>query len=133
MPLEFTVRGRVVSESEAFRVLAEHNQPRPATRYRPTKTEDRAAASMSMGFAVLGYAPGAQKELEDAYAEAIKAHAGGAKSPGTLAEFEGRWLQKNKPKRIGRPYELRESAQQCADLAVKAGWSRVVVTEILRA
>lgn len=56
------------------------------------------------------------------------------KHPGTLDEFIARFVSKNKPKKVRtKPYELRDAAAACADLAERAGWQRVRVDEVLKA
>ncbi len=53
------------------------------------------------------------------------------KRPKEWNESQWRMTQKKRPVRA-KPYEVPEVAKVCADMATKAGWLDVVVTEIKR-
>jgi hypothetical protein len=100
------------------------------------RVENRADAKLSMGFAVLGYSPAHWAQKDAAYRDAIEANRNEPevnKHPGTLDEFERRWMNKNKPLRArSKPYELEDAANTCAELMRKAGWLHVRVEELMR-
>lgn len=84
------------------------------------------------GWRVVGIPPGAW-DLAKAKNEGDIAYANrhGHKAPEPLTyEFFANSF-KAKPVR-SKPYELREAADQCRALAIKAGWDRVFVVEIKR-
>lgn len=84
------------------------------------------------GFRVVGIPPGAfdaaklQHEADVRYAERMNER---PPAPLVYETFANGF--KSKPVR-SKPYELREAADQCRELAIKAGWDRVFVVEIKR-
>lgn len=101
----------------------------------PKATDDRGAATMSLGFVVSGYSPERFAEMRRQYEWHLRAHEeSGGKHPGTPTEFENRWMVNNKPRRARpKPYEIRDAAEQCAELMRKAGWQCVEVRELMKA
>lgn len=85
------------------------------------------------GWRVVGIPPGAWERAK-ANREAdirLATSAGSSKIPPELTyEFFANSF-KGKPVR-SKPYELREAADQCKELAIKAGWDRVFVVEMKR-
>jgi hypothetical protein len=95
----------------------------------PVKTAKRPKRekpeSYHNGWRVVGIPPGT---LEAARAEFI-AKQREAKAPKDWDE--GNWLMNAKPKPVrSKPYEIPQAAQECAELAVRAGWLRVEVVEL---
>jgi hypothetical protein len=115
----------------------QHPKPAPRKAEQPLKlVDDPHDAKVSQGFAVLGYRPGTPDLVLKVYELAVEGHARkptAHRSPGVFEDFESRWYRTNKPQRVrSRPYELREAADECAQLAEKYGWTRVQVEELLR-
>lgn len=131
--LKFIVRGQVVSED---RVKAHLDKGKPRTSESLKTVTQRDEAKQSLGFIVLGYSPEHWAERVKAREEAFRLYSEDPtknKAPGTLEEFTVRWMGKNKPKRArSKPYEIEQSADQCAELMRKAGWTHVRVDEILK-
>lgn len=129
--LTFSVGGQSVTAGQ----LKANAPRRPAAAKRETlkRVDDRNDAIYSDGFVVLGYTPDQMAALDIDYrCECAKAKRD-CKAPKPIDEFTISWLRKNKPKRVrSRPYELESAAEACADLARKAGWSRVHVDEVLK-
>lgn len=98
----------------------------------PAKAKSTGPEEFHKGFRVVGIPPGAwdlakaQSEGDIAYA---KRHDHKVPEPLTYEYFANSF--KAKPVR-SKPYELREAADQCRELAIKAGWDRVFVVEIKR-
>jgi len=80
------------------------------------------AVSAHKGWRVSGIQPGMLEEAKQAHARPrqIARNAGG-KPPEPFDE--GAWLRTAKRTAVrGKPYPLQEAAQQCQELAIKAGW-----------
>jgi hypothetical protein len=129
--LLYQVRGRVIRADE----LPQHAEPA-----KPRIAKEREA--QHYGFAVEGYPP---EQIAAAEAMAREAFAmwqtktederraylrGGNKKPRVWEELL--YIRKTKPKRIAKPYSMRQSAAECMALAIKAGWQYVRVTELIR-
>lgn len=110
------------------------------TRAQPSKAKSRnqGPEEFHKGFRVVGIAPGAyeaaerdrQRDIESA--TAYKKAGGLIKIPPPLAPYSV-WANGAKPTPIRpKPYEILEAAQQCKELAEKAGWDRVRVVELKR-
>lgn len=84
------------------------------------------------GWRVVGHPPGAfESALEGNQRVQKMAEVSGGKPIETLTHDE--WLRTTKKKPVrSKPYGLVGAADQCADLARKAGWSHVEVVEIKR-
>ena len=89
----------------------------------------------SKGWLVRGYSPNQMDALNSAYESALTDYKEeGADHPGDFDVFEQAWMAKHIPAKVRtKPYQLRDAASQCAELALKAGWQRVTVEEVLRA
>lgn len=94
--------------------------------------------SFHKGFRVEGHPPGALENAKK-LAEAETADfqrmrdAGEVVGKAPMVWNETYWRQNHKKKPVrAKPYEVPEAAKLCAELAVKAGWLDVVVTEIKR-
>lgn len=88
--------------------------------------------SFHKGWRVVGIPPGALEEARAAHqrVQTMAAKAGGRE----IKPFdEANWLQNHRGKAVrSKPYEIKDSADECATLAEKAGWLRVRVEEIKR-
>lgn len=106
----------------------------PATRRAPSIVKDE---SFHKGFRVVGHAPGAMETAEIDAKNALalfeedraQGRASG-KPPKYWDENFWRNNQKKKPVRA-KPYELRQSADLCAEIARKSGWLDVAVVELV--
>lgn len=132
--LTYTVRGRQMSEAEFRNTAVQAPKAAPAMPLK--RVEYRENASEHGGFVVLGYPPGTEEAVPELHAAAMKRHGKDAtahRHPGTPEEFLLRWFKKNKAKRIrSKPYSIPVAADDCAEMARKAGWQRVRVEEILK-
>lgn len=95
----------------------------PATAPKPRKPEK---TDFHKGWKVVGIPPGAEAVAQKEHA-ARQLH---KKEPKPFDRVQ--WLMNAtaKPVRV-KPYEVKEAAQQCADMALKAGWLRVEVRELV--
>lgn len=118
-----------------------HQQAKPKqTRGTLKRTDDRSVAKVSEGFLVTGFSPEhlAQGERDHAIAVDL-AHSHNAHNPTKPVAVPGPWseeayMRKAKPKRVRtRPYEIASAADQCAEMAKKAGWKGVRIEEVLKA
>lgn len=126
-PIKFMTNGRAMTESELIAAAPKVKRP-------PADTSQK----FHKGFRVEGHPPGAMEEAEKSQRAALEQfqHAqrqGQAfgKQPKEWDEKHWRMTQKKRPVRA-KPYEVPEAANLCADMAKKAGWLDVVVTEIKR-
>lgn len=107
------------------------------------KPKADAPAEFHKGWRVQGHPPGAMEEAraeserltrmwneqtEQEKAEAIR---DGGRPPVAWNEHLWRTSTKKKPVR-SKPYEIAESARQCAEMAKKGGWLDIEVTELKR-
>lgn len=126
MPLEFVnLLGEKISDAQMQARKAEAHQEQAR---RKKSVDDK---SFHKGWRVTGIPPGA---LEEARTEALRL--------GRIEEQNGRaakefndmsWIQNHRGKAVrSKPYEIKDSADECAALAEKAGWLRVRVEEIKR-
>lgn len=133
--LLFNVGGRIVN-ADQFKVTAQKAPPK-STADTMKRVDDRGAAKVSDGFAVLGYSPDywAQRIADHALAQQLfDREPTKNKAPGALETFTPVWMRKNKPKRArSKPYEIESAANTCAELMRKAGWVHVCVEEIMKA
>jgi len=93
----------------------------PKAKPKTRRVFDPSEADAFYGFEVTGYSP-------QTIATALLAcgHSG-------LRWDELAFMRKTKPMKVApHPYQLRQAALACADLAVKAGWKGVRIEEILR-
>lgn len=126
-PIKFMINGRAMTAAEIAAIT-------PKTKRPPADTSQK----FHKGFRVEGHPPGAMEEAEKSQKAALEQfqHAqrqGQAfgKQPKEWDEKHWRMTQKKRPVRA-KPYEVPEAANLCADMAKKAGWLDVVVTEIKR-
>jgi hypothetical protein len=130
--LKFIVRGQVVGE---YGVKAHLDKAKPRVSDGLKKVESRYDAKVSQGFVVLGYSPTHWEKRVADRLEALRLHEMDSKNkaPGTLEEWTAKWMAKNKPKKVrSKPYELESAADECGQLAVRAGWLYVRIEEILK-
>jgi len=81
------------------------------------------------GWRVVGLPPGAVEEAEQEHKKkSFEARAAGK----TVLDFNPlEWMQKARRKAVrSKPYSIHDAAAQCAELAEKAGWTRVEIMEI---
>lgn len=129
--LQFVVAGRLVDREQLI-AQAEKRPPKPRETAKPTA--DRASATKSLGFVVLGYSPADLARREKDFTHECEQRKARAAIASDRAEFDAKWLARNKPRRVRqRPYELPAGADAAADLARKAGWFDVNVQELLLA
>jgi len=116
--------------------LAKKHKPAPKVSSILKRLDTRDGASVSMGFEVAGFSP-------DHLAEAKRKHEierEGQKDRKLmrgerllLAWSEEIYMREAKPKRVAlKPYALASSADQCAEMARRAGWKSVTVRELLK-
>jgi hypothetical protein len=92
---------------------------------KPVKRDRREQPdSFHRGYQVLGIPPGALEEARRKHLEAQVA----AKNPKEWNEQH--WLMNARKKPVHKPYELRAAAEQCREMAEKAGWLLVEVVEL---
>lgn len=121
MAIQFVnIHGQVLPDPVALKQYSKA-APRP-------KPEEK---SFHKGWRVTGIPPGA---LEEARAEALRLGRIEEQNGRAAKEFnEANWLQNHRGKAVrSKPYEIKDSADECATLAEKAGWLRVRVEEIKR-
>lgn len=107
------------------------------------KRESNAPEQWHKGFAVEGHPPGALEAARDAAIDAVarwdaldsqertKQIAAGARKPKEWNEAD--WRQNSRKTRVrSKPYEIPEAADQCKELAERAGWTDVRVAPIER-
>lgn len=137
--LTFMIGDRVVTAAQ-FKEQAAKPPPRSsADTFR--KVDDRANAKRSDGFLVTGFSPAHLEMALDDHEKARAAQAALLAAGGKLLPKEkllAVWSQDafmaaSRPKRVrSKPYELVSAAELCAALAVKAGWLRVRVDELMK-
>lgn len=127
MPLTFLVNGREVDEAQ-FKAMAEKKKPRPV----------KEQAGYHKGFRVVGHAPGAIKRAFIEHERAMHEYHSttqnrraelGLKEPKPWSEDF--WRRNTRKDSIrSRTYEIFEAAEQCAEMARKAGWEDVEIIEL---
>ncbi len=131
--LKFIVNGRELDAAQV-KATAAKAPPRVSTSLKTVHQRDQAKASQ--GFVVLGYSPEHWDERVADRAEALRLHLldpKETKHPGELEDWTPKWMAKHKPKRVrSKPYELESAADECGQLAVRAGWLYVHILEILK-
>lgn len=96
--------------------------PRAGTQAKKAKPEK---IKFHKGFRVVGLPPGSMDEARKKH----ELEQLGKKEPKPFSE-QG-WLMNAHAKPVrSKPYEIKESADQCAELAEKNGWMRVQVVEL---
>lgn len=112
--------------------------------WNPSKasTEKKAAVKRDQadgyhnGFRVVGHPPGAleeaRKEREELIALAVRRRTQGDAPVKIPPQFnEDDWRRNGKKSSVrSKPYEIRESADLCAEMARKGGWEDVEVIEL---
>ena len=88
------------------------------------------AVSVHKGWRVSGIKPGMLEDAKQAHERLCQmAQKAGGKPPEPFDE--GAWLRTAKRTAVrSKPYILQEAAQQCKELAIKAGWLEVQLQEI---
>lgn len=126
-PIKFVINGRAMTAAEIAAAA-------PKTKRPPADTSQK----FHKGFRVEGHPPGAMEQAEKSLKAEVEdfmtaEHRGQAygKRPKEWDEKHWRMTQKKRPVRA-KPYEVPEAAKLCAEMATKAGWLDVVVTEIKR-
>jgi len=126
-PLKFVIGDRAMT-------VAEIQASAPKIKRPPADTSQK----FHKGFRVEGHPPGAMEAAEksqkaelEAFLHAQRQGQAFGKQPKEWDERQWRMNQKKRPVRA-KPYEVPEAAKVCADMATKAGWLDVVVTEIKR-
>lgn len=125
--LEFIVRGRVVDELAATRMLAS-NKPKP---------RKESAAEFHRGWRVEGHPPGHEEACESearaawqAWQQLSDKERTGQKAPQPWDADV--WARTARRKPVLRTFEVRAAAFEAVGLAEKAGWTRVRVVELSR-
>jgi hypothetical protein len=130
---KFIHDGRLKTEAD---LLA--NAPKRKTRVSEAlkSVDTRDAAKVSMGFEVAGFSPAHLAEGERKHEIEREGQKDRALMPKekTLGPWnEEAYMREPKPKRVApKPYNIASSADQCAELARKAGWKCVTVRELLK-
>ncbi|CAM4308907.1 DUF4376 domain-containing protein [Comamonas aquatilis] len=102
--------------------LEQERQKRVAAKADPVSTHK--------GWRVTGIKPGALPEAREAHERLqVMARKAGGKP---VEDFDKvAWLRKAKRSAVrSKPYSLQDAAQQCKELAIKAGWIEVQIQEI---
>ena len=136
MSLTFTVGGKTMTAAQVEAKESMRQKSPVAKKEAPKRVFQQADAGELRGYRVNGYPPGTDANVTgDLYKDACtKQFEPGGKPAGSLEEFARRWYAKNKPKSLrSKPYELEDAAEQCAEMARKAGWERVTVEPLLYA
>lgn len=82
------------------------------------------------GWRVVGIPPGLLEKAQAEHASVIET-ARKAGLPGDKPFDQPEWLRKQRRQAVrSKPYNLREAAAQCAELATKGGWLEVQVNEL---
>jgi hypothetical protein len=104
------------------------------------RTDDRGVAKVSDGFLVTGFSPEQLEHARKSHETDIElANAHNAQNPTKPVDVPPPWdedayMRKAKPKRLrSKPYAIASAADQCAELARKAGWKNVRVEEVMKA
>lgn len=137
--LTFNIGGRIVPASEIGKYATP--APKKASRSYVKRVTDRSLAKLSDGFLVTGYSPAHiemakvdHERLQKTQADLIAVGAKLGPREKIVRDWDQEaWMSATKPKRVrSKPYEISSSADQCAELARKAGWLRVSVEEIMK-
>lgn len=123
--------------------LADKYRRKPTPSERLKAVDDRSVAKESHGFRVVGHPPGAMEAAKSLAERAVSRWwamtdeerlvrtVGGERAPAEWAEAS--WRSATKPTAVhSKPYAIESSAQLCAELARKQGWTDVEVVEILK-
>lgn len=125
-PLLFMVRGEALTKDQ-FKAAADQG----------AKTKRATPDTFHKGWKVVGHSPAALAEAQRARTAEYEAakrrieHGKGGKPVSAWDERHWRMTAKKKPVRA-KPYEVRDSAQSCAELAAKSGWLDVELVEVRR-
>jgi len=116
--------------------IAQKHKPKPkaSTALKTLDTKD--GATVSMGFEVAGFSLEHLAEAKRKHEIQLEGQKDRALIKGEKklsAWDEEAYMRESKPKRVApKPYTLASSADQCAEMARKAGWKNVTVREILK-
>ena len=99
--------------------------------------------SFHKGFSVVGFAPGVIASAEAQATDEVRAWAALPEDSKAKQLAEGRrppkpfdrasWIAKTKPQRVrNRPFEIPAAADECAELARRAGWEEVRVEALTK-
>jgi hypothetical protein len=90
----------------------------------------RSRSQRKTGFAVIGFPPGTSDRFTNLYFERLREQEkppAANPHPGMLDSFIRRRFAETKPQQIERLFELRSAADECARLAMRAGWENVKI------
>lgn len=117
-------------------LLAMKHKPAPKASTALKTLDTRDGATLSMGFDVTGFSPAHLAEAKRKHEIDLEGQKDRKLLRGEkllVAWSEEVYMRETKPKRVApKPYALASSADQCADMARKAGWKNVAVREILK-
>jgi hypothetical protein len=153
--LDFTVGGSILSkgqllaqaEIEAVRLGRRKKTGGAKTRAAPDGWRKDPEAGESLGWVVAGFSPQRLADAQVAHDRLVRdledhnryaATAAGKSAGAVRAKVPQPWdrdvyMRKSAPtKARPKPYELREAAEQCADMLRRQGWVNVSVKEDLR-
>jgi len=126
-PLKYIIGGQAVT-------IEQLSANAPKVKRPPADTSQK----FHKGFRVEGHPPGTMEQAEksqkadlEQFLHAQRQGQAFGKQPKEWDEKHWRMTHKKRPVRA-KPYEVPEAAKLCADMATKAGWLDVVVTEIKR-
>ena len=130
--MQFLFRGGVYDADSLKRAMPKAVRPK-----------SEGDAEWHKGWLVEGYPPGFVDQAKREADEACAAWSAMSPDARAAAEKDGQrppkpwdedlFARTGKRKRVARPYGIDEAAKTCADLAIKAGWTHVEVTELKKA
>lgn len=132
------IYGVPVSPAELARL---QSQAKPKqSRETLKRTDDRTLAKVSEGFLVTGFSSEQLEQARKSHEIDIElANAHNAQNPTKPVQVPSPWdedayMRTAKLKRLrSKPYAIASAADQCAELARKAGWKNVRVEEVMKA
>lgn len=114
---------------ERLKLEAKHAKKKPAAVHKATGIDYQ--DWMLLGYLVTGFTRAMIDAAKAKREDEIREWQDVPKGPKPLPFDETLWLNQTKPKKVrAAPYALREAADQCAELAKRAGWIRVQVEEV---
>lgn len=141
--LQYVVNGRVVRAEGIIAQQRDFNSGHTKKRTSGgslKRVDNPADAKFSVGWFVLGFSPEhlqqaeKQRGIDIAGAKALNAGEPHKPMPIPREWNQDEYMQTAKPKRVrAKPFEIESSADQCAELARKAGWLCVTVEQDLKA
>lgn len=127
MPMTFIVNGREVT-ADQFESMAQKKKPRPV----------KEQTGYHKGWRVVGHAQGAMESARHAHDRAmIEYHDASPKRRAEMGMKEPKpwdedfWRRNTRKASVrSKPYEILSAAEQCAEMAIKAGWEDVEIVEV---